>query len=385
MFLRLMVMGSIAGVLRAPEGAVGGGGGGGTASGGASGGSSAPSSSSGGSTSSAAPGGSASPATSGTSTSSSGAPASSSPAEGAGNAGNDATPEGPKWPKAKFKAKRGGAELELDVETAYRMLGDDYEHEIPLGGDKKGKFKWNEIERRVQRSEGAEELMRKAASLRKEHEEQVAFARQNPDWGLQALLGIEDPDKWASDHLMKRIEDEAMLKKLAQTDESAFFAEMEKRAADKLARKNAFAEQKRQLAEQQAKAAENEKRGRAVIEAALKEAGMPVNARMERHVLKAISDLQELGYRPPNLVADVVAAASKAYQEESFGWLDEVPDERILELLGPDRRKRLRELELAIVSGGGAPKKEKTEAPREARKRESTEISEAEFRKRYSS
>ncbi len=287
--------------------------------------------------------------------------------------------EKPKWYREKAKLKRGGQERELTVEEALSMLSDDYEHEVTVSGESR-KAKYTDLVRGYQKSSGAEQLMRQAADLKKQIAEQIEYGKKDPGWVLENVLGIENRREWAKEQVREMIREEAELNALLESDPGEYHKRIEARVRADLERRNGFQTQ-RQQREAQAKAAQ-EQRAQAEAKARelIKAAGLPPSAL--GRVGEVMRKYQELGYS--GTLEEAVAEAREAYVSETFGWFDAHDDEKLLELLGPERRKRLRELELSKVKPRPAAKeseREESSAPR--RGAETKEISEAEFRRQF--
>lgn len=289
----------------------------------------------------------------------------------------------------KYKVKRGGAETEYDVDTLAQLVSDDYEHEIPFANEEKRKFKWPDIVRHVQRSHGADELMRKAGTERKQLTEQVEYGRKNPDWALETILGVKDHKQWAVDIVKKALAEEAELEQLAKSDFGTYNAKMFERAQADLKRRAAFDEQRRQNEEAAAQARKQREHHENNAREGLKGHGVPVNGYTMQLVGQALQKQRELGFQPADPIGHAVAEAAQQYNSELFGIFDGADDERIFALLGPERRKRLRKAEEAYLAGrrggGGssAAANDNGDAEDEGGRRRSpvAELSEAKFRK----
>jgi hypothetical protein len=281
----------------------------------------------------------------------------SSTDEGASAAGAKKPSKAAPGKNGKYKIKRGGAEAEFDVDTLVSMHSDDYEHEIAFGDTDKRKLKWPDIVRHVQKSGGAEELMRQAAAQRKQLSEQVEYGKKNPEWVLEHLLGIGDHREFAKQVILKQMQEETELDELAKSNPGEYHKRMEARAAAALERKNGF-EASRTKREAEGKAAK-ERSAKIEGEArdGLKGAGVPANGYTMQLVAQAFRKQRELGFTPPDPLGHAVAEAAHQYRTEMFSMLDSAGDDSVLELLGKERRKRLRALELAHAEGRGGGRK----------------------------
>ena len=319
--------------------------------------------------------------------SSSGAPA-REPAEGNGaaarpksEAGDSDAPEEPKWHREKTKIKRGGQERELSVKEALAMLSDDFEDEVVVSKEPR-KVKYQDLVRGYQKSGGAEQLMRQAAEQRAKLDEQIAYGKQKPEWVLENVLDVPDHREWAKQIVVAMINEERELGELLEANPSAYHTRMHERAKADLDRKGAF-EAARSQREQQARAQQESQRGqREKALGLLKAAGLPTTDSALGHVAAVMRKYSELRY--DGTLEEAVAEAKQSFHGEVFGWLDALSDEQLLETLGKDRRKRLRELELSKVNGKPAPKVGEG-GEREPRPRtQDKQITEAQFRERFS-
>lgn len=291
-------------------------------------------------------------------------------------ANDNAEPEEPKWAREKTKIKRGGEEREYTLKEALAMLGDDYEHEVIVSKEPR-KAKYADLVRGYQKSGGAEQLMRQAAEERRKLQEQIEFGKKDPEYVLRDVLGIEDPEQWAIDRVRARIAREKELDALHESDPGEYHRRMQAMAEEKLTRKTAFETTRKQREEQARAAQESNQKQRQHALGLLKAAGLPQSDSVLSHVGAVMRKYAELQY--PGTIEEAVAEAKQSYLGEVFGMLDGLGDEQLLEVLGKDRRKRLRELELAKVNGKPAPRQQDGDEPPTRRTSAPKEISEREF------
>ncbi len=301
------------------------------------------------------------------------------PASGQG-APSEANPEKPKWYREKAKLKHGGQEREITVEEALSMLSDDYDHPVTVSGEER-KVKRDELIRGYQKSGGAEQLMRKAAEQRKALEDQIAYGRENPQWVLENVLNVGDHEEWAINVVKQRIQRERELAELYEANPLEHSNRMMKLAEERLARKTAYEQRQREQAEQQRISQERMRELDAKATAAAKAVGLPLTAQTRAVIGQLWNKYRELGYEAP--IEEIIHEAKQEYVREVFGFIDQHDDDKLLELLGNDRRKRLRELELRKVGNGASNgKQQRAESEsREPAPKKVREITEAEFMK----
>ena len=341
-----------------------------------------------------------SPSTSGSESSASSTPASSgsSGSESTSSGSNSAPandngkpesgagdkPAEPKWLTEKTKIKRGGQERELALKEALAMLDDDYEHEVDFGKEKR-KAKYTDLVRGYQKADGAEGLMRQAAEQRKQMAEQIEHGKKNPHWVLENVLGIQDHRLWAAEIINQQIQEETQLTQLAQTNPGAYHRAMEDRARKAFEAKTSFERSAAEKKAQAEQAAERKKQAFTQAEAALKAVGLPANDATFTLFGKLHQKYAELGHEMS--FADIAHEAREAFVKDTFGWLDGHDDENLMKLLGDDRRKRLREIELRSLNKGKDTKpandNEQDEGAPKARHAPVKELSEAAFKRRY--
>jgi len=298
--------------------------------------------------------------------------------------GSSGKPAEPKWLTEKTKIKRGGQERELAIKEALDMLGDDYEHEIDFGKEKR-KAKYADLVRGYQKADGAESLMRQTAEQRKQMAEQIEHGKKNPHWVLENVLGIQDHRQWAADIIRQQIREETQLTQLAQSDPSAYHRAMEERARQAFEQKTSFERSAAEKKAQAEQAAERNRKMQADAQAALKAVGLPANDSTFRMLGQAWQKYQELGHEMP--LADLAHEVRDAYVKDTFGWLDQHDDDSLLKLLGDERRKRLREIELRSLSKGKDPKAANDNADDDGTPRTRSapvrELSEAAFKRKH--
>lgn len=287
-------------------------------------------------------------------------------------------PAEPKWYREKTKIKRGGQERELTIKEALAQLSDDYEHEVTVSGATR-KAKHADILRGYQKSAGAEDLMRKASEAQRTIAEQIEFAKKDPAWALESILGIEDHREWAKQVVMQLYNEEKELDALIEKDPSAYHQRMQQRVKADFERKQSFEASKRQREEQAAKARAAREQAQAKALELLK-ANRLSPAQLNR-VGEVLNKYQQYGHQVS--IEEAVAEVRDGYQAETLAWLDSHSDEELLSLLGDARRKRLRELELAKVGTRKPAAKEPEEGERRTRRDEPKQISEAQFMNRF--
>lgn len=254
---------------------------------------------------------------------------------------------------AKYKYRRRGEERELTGAELAQRYDDEYEHEFRGPKGAPVKKRWSEIERSVQKSEGAENAIRAAQEERKALGQSREWGKKNVADYLQRYLGVQDPEAWALDIARKRFEQETTINDLMLGNRERGIAPDPYRAQEmlrelernKLTRAQTWAQQ-----EAEGRAAE-EKRTANVRE---------LNQRVA-------NELQKVGIKPTphnmaraaaihrenreleiDLTFDQVAAElKKTLRAELLASLDEEQD--LIGLLGEKRRAKIRELEIAAT------------------------------------
>ncbi len=252
----------------------------------------------------------------------------------------------------KHKVKFFGQEREISsLEEAISLLNDDYEHEIPVSGEKR-KAKYPDMVRGYQLSEGAFDRMRKAAELEKSVNERLEHAKQDPEWGLQMMFGVEDPLTWAAERVRKQMSVDAKLKELYDSGNHFEHQRLMDQLADqRKAQRDAFNEAKRKQAEEQKARKEASARTEGEVRKAVEGAGMPWNSATRTIAGEIYAQYSAVGHQLNP--ADVAAMAREKYIAMINQHIDSYDDEGLVKFLGDARRKKLRQYELAEVRRGG--------------------------------
>lgn len=264
-----------------------------------------------------------------------------------------ADPAKPPKPRAsKHTFKRLGVEQQLELDQALAMLGDDFEHEIPLGEEKR-KVRYPDLVRGYQMSDGALTRMRQAAEIRKQNEELLQWGRrpENRAAFVEQHLGVEDHVQWASEVIRAAMKDEAELQELSQHDPHAYHRKMEQRATEKITKATELRARKEQEERGRAERARGQKEMNDRVTEAFKGAKLPLNDATKAAAGRIYKSYADVGYELPlSQLADMVR---DEYVRELRGYVTALDDEGLLGLLGDGLRDKLRKLELKTLRGGG--------------------------------
>lgn len=315
----------------------------------------------------------------------------SSEREGRDDAGDEreAREGKPKKPPAsKYKYKRGGKELEHTGEELTAQLSDEFEHEFVGPGRKPVKMNWSGISRAVQLSEGALERMKQAAEKEKRYQESIDWGKDPKNHGafLESQLGVKDHRAWAQEIIKQQIAEEAELLELLKNNPDQYHSRMRENARKDLERQQAFDKHTASREQQQKEYAQRRAEVEREATDALKAVGLPISDHVKALAGKIAREYGEAGM--PLEHADLAALTREAYVKDVFGWIDGHDDESLVKLLGDDRRKRIRELEIKSAKSGAKDKeREERAAAREQGggngARQGSGLSDADFEKKY--
>jgi hypothetical protein len=286
----------------------------------------------------------------------------------------------------RLKAKWFGKDHEATPAELRKMLSDDYEHEFRGPDGRSVKQNWKAIQRSVQLSEGAHDKMREAAAERQRYAELINWGKQNVPEFLSAHLGMDIEDL-VIEHGRKMFERQQEYAKLSPMEQQRRMAQDAERKAEA---KYAWERQQRERAEQARATKEAETRAESAVGAALSQRGMkatPKNIALAKSIFQEFS---EVGYKIT--LDDLADMTVDRYRSDLLGELDGHDGEKLLELLGPERRQKLRELEMAAVKSDKDKAREAAKTQRqESRERPNTAngsgkrkgITEAEFNRMF--
>lgn len=267
----------------------------------------------------------------------------------------------------KRKLKRMGADVELDADTAFSMLQDDYEHEFTGPGGKAVKLAWPDIARQVQLAQGAAARAQRAAEAEKKQAEAIEWGRKNPGAFIESQLGIDDHEAWAQRIAYARYQREQELTALATDNPSEYHRQIEQGVQQRLERKAALekhradSERRNTESKQQREAAQRE------ATAAFKAIGLPWTAETREMASKIFREYQQADVllKP----ADVADLTRKQYQLARRAELGAMPPEALFAMLGEDTRTKLRAAEVEAMKAAKtaerrAPDTATTKAPK---------------------
>lgn len=282
----------------------------------------------------------------------------SEPRGGKGEPGKD--PAAPKPRASKHTFKRLGAEQTLELEQALAMLGDDFEHEVPIGEEKR-KVRYPELVRGYQMSDGALTRMRQAAEIRKQNEELLAWGRNPENHGafLEQHLGIDDHVNWAAEVIRRAMKDETELQEMLQSDPHGYHKKIEARAAQKLQKQSELKARKEQETRTRAERVQRQKDVDAQVTEAFKAGGLPRNDSTMTAAARIYKQYADVGYELP--YGQLVDMVRQEYVSELRGYVAQLGDDELVGLLGDELRDKLRKLELKTLRGA---KKQDPETPR---------------------
>lgn len=266
---------------------------------------------------------------------------------------------------AKLKAKWRGADHEATPEELRRMLSDDYEHEFKLSNDRTTKKKWADIQRSVQLSEGAMARMREAADKEKAIQEALQWGSQpeNIPAFLQAHLGVQNFDDFVWEHGEKMYKRMQEYEQLAKTNPVEYHRKVAADAEAKADAKRAWERQQAQQADQARQQNEARQRAEQAVGSALQQIGVrPSKANIEL-AEQIFREYSEVGYKLS--LEDLAQLTREKYRQNVLAELDAHDGDALLELLGDERRAKLREMEVERAKG---KKAEERQAAKDERK-----------------
>ena len=314
-----------------------------------------------------------------------GAEASTEPAsnEGAESTATESTEGAAAEGPAKFKAKWRGADHEDTAENLRRMLSDEYEHEFSGPEGRTVKQTWPQITRSVQLSEGAQQKMREAAEERKRYSSMLEWGKANVPEFLSSQLGMDIEDL-VMEHGRRMFERSQEYAKLSPIERERRIAQDAERKAEA---KYAWERQQRELAEQARSAKEAESRAEAAVSQALQQRGLKPSAKNLALARELYQEYSSVGFKLT--LENLADMTVEKYRKGLLDELDGHEGESLLQLLGSERREKLRQLEIAAADTEKRKAKEKAKeqratAPRPANGAgEKKGLSDAEFRKHY--
>jgi hypothetical protein len=265
-------------------------------------------------------------------------------------------------PAQRAKLKHLGREVEYDPTELPKWFDDDHEIEFPRGpGGKPLKRTWRDIERDVQLSGGAQEQIRRAQQARAQLQQERELGKKNPYEYLQRHLGIEDPETWAYEQARKRFEQEQEIMTLMQQDPIAAQNKLRELERGKLTRAQEWEKQQRETQAQEQQAAQRRQQNEQAMAGELTKVGI----KPSRHNMARAADIiVEHRRLEIELSHDQVAAQLRKEQRAELLASLDAEGENIIQLLGPARRAKLRELEIAAVKN--AKKQQSATAPKPA-------------------
>jgi hypothetical protein len=181
----------------------------------------------------------------------------------------------------------------------------------------------------------------------------MEHAKQDPEWGLQMMFGVEDPLRWAAERVKKQM---AIDKQLAELYESGNHFEHQ-RLVDKLAderkqRRDAFEANKQRAIAEQKQRAEHNARIEKDIRTAIEAAGLDWDA-TATIAHRIHQKYAAVGHQLAP--ADLAAMAKEQYIAQIYKHIDALDDDSLVRFLGDQRRARLRKFELNEVRKGSKP------------------------------
>lgn len=266
----------------------------------------------------------------------------------------------PKTPAQKHKVRRMGQDVEMTLEELLDAASDNHPYELDIGKDKDGNalkraLKLPELVRQARLGEAAMAKMEQAAELRKQVEEARSRGKQDVGWYMREHLGVEDPEDWAVKMATARLQRQRELHELL---EQGNVVEYNKRVTqqerERVERERALEEQRRQQAEAQKAAQERAQAIDEAFPAALKAAGLPDNDVARYRVAAIMRRYHMAGHELS--IEDGAAMAAQADKEEVLGRLSQLDPDQLLEYLGKDLRKVLRQAELKQVKASDRQK-----------------------------
>lgn len=266
---------------------------------------------------------------------------------------------------AKLKAKWRGTDHEATADELRKMLSDDYEHEFRLSNDRTTKKKWGDIQRSVQLSEGAMERMREAAAREKKVQDAIAWGQKNVPEFLQAHLGVQNFDDFVMEHgekMWKRIQE---YEALAKTNPVEYHRKVSADAEARADAKRAWERQQAQQAEESRAQNDANQRAEQAVGNALQQLGVRPSRENITLAEKIFREHSEVGYKLS--LEDLAHLTKEAYRKQVLAELDAHDGDALLELLGDERRAKLRDMEVERAKG---KKHEDRKAQQEERKDE---------------
>jgi ribosomal protein S21 len=197
-------------------------------------------------------------------------------------------------------------------------------------------------------------------------------------------LGVDDFDGFVLEHAKRMLDRQQQLAELQQRDPYEYQRTVERQADERAARKLAWERQQTQDGEARRAAEEYRVRAETIVADALKEVGVKASKKTMDIAAEIWREHQEVGYKLS--VPDLAAMTKQRHLDELRAELDARDEDGLLELLGDDRRAKLRELEIARAKGERKAAKEA--APAAPERRDNTPapvrgISEKDFTKHF--
>lgn len=304
--------------------------------------------------------------------------------------GKPANDNGQSEAALKRKVRRMGEEAELDVDTAYKMLSDDFEHEFVGPGGKPMKARWADLVRAKQYEAGVEQRLKRAAEAEKRNLTFLDDGRKNPIEFLEMHLGIDDAEEWAMQLARQRYDRDMQLQTLLQSknpqDHLRFQQEMRQLERERLERRDRAtkSQQEREMKAQR----EQQMRGERdrIMRQEFESLGVPFS----RDTMELAETIYSR-YRNADVMLqprELAAEVQKQWRNDRRSWLGGLPLEQLAELMGDELRGKLRDYETTSVKEQRKEQRqqarEESPAPR-PQPRKDTGLSDRDFRRKYGS
>lgn len=257
--------------------------------------------------------------------------------------------------EAMHMVSRGGVEREMTVAQMQAELGDNHRYSLKADGQDR-EFSHSDLMRHAQLGVGAMGKMQEAAGLRKQLDEQREYGRTDPAAYLEQHLlkdGMTTRD-WMMGQLRGEFEENERINAMRTSGDTAGADRMvEDRAVKRIEGEQKVRETRAQRAEQAKQQQASRRAFQESIPRALEAAGLPHNPATHAHIGRIMQQYQQVGHKLT--VEDAAHMARDAYHTEVRGVLAGMQPDALGKFMGDDLRKILREHELAVLKGGGAP------------------------------
>jgi len=227
-----------------------------------------------------------------------------------------------------------------DVKDALKQAAEKFEFDFTVDGQTvKKEFTRDQLKAQIQKSLAADKRLNDYARMQQREQQLLWLAQNRPDV-FMTQFGI-DPDQWAHDRILKRIERENMTPEQRKALEN----EERLRQIEEENKRLKYEHEQRMIQERVNIAKENYTRE---INTALSDAKLPNNMWTQKRVIHYLQEAYgKMGIKLP--AKDVIPLVKEDYINEQRSLLSNMDPDAIVETVGDDVRRKLREFELKLV------------------------------------